>query len=901
MCSRQWVLLIATILYYASKTLAQQDILSISSYNYCIELGDNKTQSLNTSYLDCSGGPDSEQGWPITTIDLRLVASAISESSFIVDLTTVPDIHNSHRPNDNPNPRICGADPTKPQNCVTTTPVSITVESTEYIYYYNLHEVATVVPQYCYMGRFATINTEHLTIDNNKQKVSPLSGTELCYQNDVVNYCGNTDSSRCADLADTYSQENLRIVSQVIDKEALNRGKGEYYYKWASANKHDPYTSPTHPVGEFRDTILSFDSIRRGPKPCLYNQPSPSPNPTFNSISRDDHPVIGEYPVPEPFPEGVASKLVFGYGDVLQSTMCSGYQCGGIYDAVAYKNYSTTSRKVVERDTDGNVKDACQRDDPQDIFYAYNARDGAIDGNNEPKKQKNVGTIGMILELYSLGPECVLYSIDETPSVAVKITINVTNLNSTDPVNSNGKSNTQTVYISNLVGLPKQASPEKTVGARVISVDTLDGYIGPALPGYIIQCGKPDQVPATEPTFNDFSDPREVQYDDGSRNAPPADAEEQYNKADIAGKKKLAFLDMRRYVVQDGPENNTDYDPTTNPWEYIKERLPVQGGYYPTGKALDINPFDKPARNSMWYYVDILNDAWLGPGCNQLGMTDEFWNTNFNGGSPNSDTGLEQCYLSPFMCMPGYSNESFGGRSIPGCLASAAFIAKRREGVFGLDTDQFDYNGEQIEEIVKKSVPPYYNPQDPNYWPVILEGVGMALAFDPKKSKSPDAISMPPVSFELTIELVGSFVEYISNVSNGEIVAIDCHNGSADPGVINRANVTVKNVGTIPGTYTLDIDCPKESEVTIDGQISNTPVINPGEKGVSFFDYSTTVPGDELPTDQNACVINLMPGGGDAFTILSTMLFTCDLVDPDDPDGDVEFRVYVRYTRKEQQ
>ena len=46
-------------------------------------------------------------------------------------------------------------------------------------------------------------------------------------------------------------------------------------------------------------------------------------------------------------------------------------------------------------------------------FCVYNALSGGIGSKG------NAGTIGMGLDIFSLGPECLLYEIDETPGVLV--------------------------------------------------------------------------------------------------------------------------------------------------------------------------------------------------------------------------------------------------------------------------------------------------------------------------------------------------------------------------------------------------------------------------------------------------------------------------------------------------
>ena len=857
MCNESWcikgemVLLITSVILILFlpliKPQGDSQIIGITSYNLCFNVVPNANSTNSEPYLNCTE-PGNPQGLPITTIQLSLVASGTSNSAFEVNLTTVPT-EGANRANKNG--ERCDADGGSFENCVVTTPAVMQIESTSYVYYYNLRQSSLVVPQYCYVAKFNAETTKDVSVETGGKTFGNnlgLSGTITCYQNTNVQYCQGSGEEECNEMIDFYG-EPANIAYNNLNQ------SGPYpnqYYKMANQNsssdiiKNDPSTA----AGTCRDTMFSFDSIRKGPKPSLCDRHSID---SFSTIVHDDYPTLSSFPISDPIPQGLASKVNSAYGNVLQTTSCGGFNCGGIYSAICYENFTNTSAEV-------NAPGFC----------AYNALSGGIGSKG------NAGTIGMGLDIFSLGPECLLYEIDETPGVLVTVRVKITTNGTGDT--DDGIDDVQEFLITNVMGGQQVSSPQLVAGARVINVDTLDGYIGPSLAGYIVMCGEPDISGRGQPyesAFVDYSDPRERVLRESERSPPTTKNEARIHASildpDSLGLRNFDFIDMDSYVF-----NSSDqYDPVRNPWDVIQEGLPGKSGYYPTGENLNYSPIDKPPRNAMWYYIPIEQQSWIGKGCNQIGLTDLFWNTNFQGGEPNSVTGVEQCYLSPFMCVPGYSDESYGGRSIPGCLASAAFKASE-EG----NSEQFQYNQDQINYVLQNSLPFGYNPQQPNYWTTALEGVGQALVFDASKSKSPGA--QPPLSFDVLIDFVGSFVAYESIVPNGVIINITCSNGTE--GDFNVGNVTIQNRGTIAGSFIVQIECPVDSGIDIDPSTIDYPLVEPGDFAEGEFFYDSFIEPDDFPVD-DPCIVNLLPASG-TLVILQSVAFACALDEPDDEDPD---------------
>jgi hypothetical protein len=873
---------LTTIALLVTVCFCQQEILGISSFNFCENISPDASKNGSGTippYLNCL---DNEgETLQITTIDLRLVASGATNTSFDIDLTTVPT-ENANR--NNKDGTRCSANGAGFENCVVTTPAKIRIESTKYIYYYRLQVVSDIAPQYCYVSRFDTITSDNMHVK------TPDGGdyihtyeTDVCMQTvDVKNCMSGSSTTLCHDTESTFGN----IVE--IATNTFTHPETKINYKFFNndvdcsttkkcANCGGVTCNSENSRGTCRNTIFSFDSIRKAGN-------TPGFSSGFQSVctiggvnlTHDDLAVVSSFPISDPPPSNLESSVNAAYGNVLQDITCSGYNCGGIYNAYCQKGFADESDLLSITSTNP--------------ICLHNAVKGATDGKGEGGQQ--IGPIGMNLEIYSLSPRCLLYEIDEVPGVLVTVRFKVTTdtngdgiVNEEDEesdVDSNGVSSVQEFKLTNVLGLEKISSTQGVAGARVVSVDTLDGYIGPAIPGYIVMCGDPDTRMQRSAKDEIYTDPRKK-----AAEPPPVDDEESDNGVNVLGSYfqqldpdgdgllNSGFIDMRHYVLPD--EFTTDislYDPTVNPWPIIADGL-GKTVMYPRGENLNYAPaeLNRTDRNAMWYYIPIEKESWIGKGCNQLGLTDLFWNTNFEGGAPNTNTGMEQCYLSPFTCVPGFTENSFGGRSIPGCLASAAFVAAE----MGNETRQWQENKDQINYVIENSMPPGYYKEAPNFWTLSLTN-GMALAYDPSIDPSG---SIPALSFEILIDLVGSFVGYESEVPNGVILTPIICNGSIDE--VNTGYITVQNRGLIAGSYEITIQCKSGLLIIQDAPLLYND-LQPGDNLTKAFKFTATT---ETQDASDPCIVRLTPSGGDVFVIFDEKSFNCvidiPIIDPADP------------------
>lgn len=814
------ILCILCLLILAKRVAAQGEILGISSYDVCIQIDTSARDTSSSTprgtvgqFLNCTSddplNPDFEV--KVTVIDLLLSASVDSNSQFLVDLVVVPDEDNRQRANLNGS--VCGAnpgvndpnDPVPSQDCVLTTPTTITIDSTEFVFYYPLQQLTDTVTQYCYMGYFNALSAVDLVLPDNYW---PSSGNIFgCTAFVTVKNCGpNGPVTLCANDIDTFDATGNLSLGIIPD------GKTAQMY-WEAVPNSGSQTCD----GRATRTMFSYDSIRK-----LENTSPPSCRGTEgqdpNTFKTNHSTLISD---PQPFPLRFSAGKV--YENVLQAIQCGGENCG-IFN-----------------------------------FFAYSLNE---DGSQCPTTTFDVCSAGMTFWIYQLRPLCYIFEISQTPSVAVNIEMTVTP-QGRDP---------ETLLISNIMGLQRNSSNLKLIDARVISVDTLDGYLGPSLGGYISICGgvfRRSDIADIDP------------YRSQTVNTLP----------DIT---TTPFFDMRLRALPASLANDT----VLNPWDTIIEHVPSPSGrYYPNNKFMtfsskfDLDP-DSLGRNAetpfggdpysvgnyertqiMWYYIQFEKTFWLDKGCNQLAFTDQFWNTNFYGGEPNRQTSIQQCELGPFTCIPGLTNATFGGRSIPGCLASAAFNNMITYTDEQLDTNPGTApNADLIREIAAASMPPRYVDTAPNYW---LASVGPtnALFYKPDPSEA-----QADVTFEVLVDLVGTFVQYTSTVANGRITDVVC-NGTIND--FSNGFVTVQNTGLIDGTYVVDIECPTDSGITaVAPSTLNYGLLNPNETDTQSFTFvGSVVPQNSL----DPCILVLRPGDANVFVVLQELIFTCTVLDADIP------------------
>jgi hypothetical protein len=804
---------------------SQGEIISISSYNLCFNIDNSATGNSSVpgnevfSYINCSGGTG--PSIPVTTLNLRLSASATNPSIFEFQMTVVPPNTTFRQ---NKNPQACAGSDSSAQNCILTTPANISIVSTKYVYYYNLKRVSSFIPQYCFVTNFETYTTQQLDLEHDQYDygTNPTQ-KESCEFNVYMNKCSTGPPNPCAAQEEMFADPN-GIATGNFGTTSWKK----YYY----ANKK----SSSKATGECVNTMFSFDSIRRTNTTTTYGVPF---------VPEDYYQVDTSMPTCDPVPESLLRKTSTpGYNNVLQSLECSGFNCPG-YVGYCYTGPLNSSSFV---STD---------------FAAYNQ--GAVYNSSKGTQ----ATLASLISTFSLGPECVLYEIDEVPGVAVKVVIDVTvPINSSDP---NSPTRTQRTTVSNLDGMTKVSADDGSgmIGVRIISVDTLNGYLGASIPGYIIQCGGSAEFGANlaETGYDDTSDPRNSQR--SSMDSPNVSIKDSTLVMNT-------FIDMVKYVQSPDQE----YDPTWNPWSEIEVHANcTKNNMYPRGCYMGYNPNNYTQRNAMWYYLPITAIDEIGRGCNQLGFTDLYLNNPrvSVGGAPTSTTGLEMCSLPPFACTPGIASKTYGGRSVPGCLASAAFVAMDLN-----QTAQMKLNGDRAKHIAFRSMPKTYNPKKPNMWTTILDGVGPVLMHEPYINGVGTSPITPPVNFELLLDIVATFVAYESEVPNGQINNISCFTGDNNntPGNVGYTGgyISVENTGSINGSYAVQFSCPNNDIVILPEILIFGDVAAYGGKATMPFQFQSAVNPNLIydPPPGYQCTVFLLPNGGDVFAVLDTVQFSCN-------------------------
>lgn len=813
------VISIVIAIFSISQIACQSEILGITGFNICFNLdisarnATDPTQGALGTYLNCTNADNPSINIPVTVIDLRLTASNDVESEFVVDLAVIPDEPNRFR--SNTNGLQCNADQNVPQNCQMMQETKIEILSTKYVFYYPLWYNPSILPQYCYMTYFNMYTQDNFKKPNYNDNINQ-GMADMCTEQTVVKNClgSATDTTLC--------NQDIQQFGPIA-----NISRGIFTGQWNSGNYWD-FVDSAKENGRCRRTAVSYDAVR---KYGITNFEFQSGLVTEDTSKTNLSMLISD---PEPMDLQFSANRL--YESVLQSITCTGVDCG-IYNGICYNHQNPD----VYPDKFGTGSD--------------------------------IKVVGIQFYLYQLRPICYLYDIKQVPSVAAEIEIRVTTIDSSS---TGVGSQTETITISNLMGTERNSSEQRLISASIISVDTLDGYLGPSLNGYIMICGGQEtNIPlwARNPT-------------------------NQYNNTPKFDLHFDPFFDMRnRSLGGTALENST----IANPWNVIMENVPSPSGrYYPNNRFLTFSsrwdtdpesygansdpfstggdPYSVGARldtNVMWYFFPSSKSHWIGDGCNQLGITDLFWNRNFNGGTPDRVTGNQQCYLNPWACVPGLLENTFGGRTIPGCLASTAF------------NNMIEYTDEQltttnpgavnninlIKDIAKQSMPPDYDPYNPNYW----LADGNRLYYTPSQSAATFDLS-----FEVVIDLVGSFVGYADVFANGLILNSACQNLTGGPAVDNDPSnliITVKNTGTINGSYILTFNCPPASGIVITG---STELHYEDLAPNATQNQTTTFTAPNISQlNQQPCELVLQPRT-DVFAVLDTKLLACSIgLNPD--------------------
>lgn len=444
------------------------------------------------------------------------------------------------------------------------------------------------------------------------------------------------------------------------------------------------------------------------------------------------------------------------------------------------------------------------------------------------------------IHITQLEPLCTAYAVDAVPKIAATIEIEVeTSLG------------VETLVLNNISPNVRSSSASKFISGRIVSADTSDGYLGPYVGGVIVVCG-------------------------GNKTAHSGTQQPSFNGSTSFNYTQNQFWDMRANTEPDG-------DVQDNPWDVIIEELadiaPEIDRYYPTN--LQLNPTNSSESAVMWYWVSPERMTTLNRNCGGLAFTDEFWSTSNKEDSPNRKTAQEACLRKPDLCLPGaFSGPVFDplfDTGIPGCLAAEAFT------LLANSTTRNSLDPERLqlaETIARMSMPPSNNPSNANNYdssnPQWFIADSNRLYYDPG-----NLVELSAVNFEVSLDVVGTFLDYTTVVSNGEILLEQVPCEVTQGRVDGRFEFRVRNTGTLAATYTVTITCdPALGIENLPGSIPIS-VLAPGNTS-DLFNISFSQSGTVAPSRERTCLMSLFPGEA-VNVFLQNITTTCFVAFPPAP------------------
>lgn len=871
------VAVVGTLLACTRSVCGQAELLSVTSFVACVDIDrsarDKDTgQGTTGNLLDCTPtGPDTDSTGvdtdTVTVVDVRLIAGATSEAAFVVDLTTVKSASTGDTTSTSGTQcqqnKVGNTSIVAPTNCeLTTAPYSIRFETTEYIYYYDLVADDTYEIPYCHVMHY------YDTASKNCDKINyPDTGTDpyakytssCSARVERIPYCRavggahNTGGAKCAQWMELLSTDNIYKIMTGLDADGASVGVSDYYNAYSQASTLCTVNDTQRCVR----TEFSSDILRK-PSPPMFPEPG-------NGVKWDDSIslvrgemfpsaayTLHDLPLPSPLPLGLDESSTF------ESKTGDGYR--------------TDDLQIL------NCVGPCAANQ-QNCYNTYNGT--AADA------QRANGTVfeseGIDIGLFALGPSCRIWTVALTPRVAVRVTAAVTDLDTNV---------TTTIYTDNVNIGSSATSLNKTLAMEIVTVGSLTTILGPPLGGSILVCGG-----EIENRLRGFV---------GGRTFPAFTKQDLIDppKRQPVKANKQEFFNMRTQMAPYSELDNVLY----NPWDAVLEHAAATNdaseAFFPSnrymsysdaccgdldsaGKCAGDPDADDPGSvggidtrwcartNVMWYYIPGRLQNIIGRGCQQIGITDMFWNVGANvGGTLASQFASDTCNSDPFVCMPGfastgiertvYSNTpnvsdydklEFGNAPVTGCMASTAFEIARQIGVmpahFSSTATFDDYNalwkafaqtatssnptGDQLgvdvtqyslimtSNVLQNYMPPGYDYAHPNYWLQNEDDAGPRLYYKPSTSATRNVPSATPdlnaatqsaYTPELSIELVVYLVgKFVSYDTVIPSGSIVQTECTQDPAAsaLSTQTVTVQNTGTIPGAYQLQVNCPPRS------------------------------------------------------------------------------------------
>lgn len=883
------LLALAVLAWLVLGARGQAELLSVTSFVECVDIDrsarDPTTQQGRAgNFLDCTptSDPQSTGSDTVTIIDARIIAgSSGGNSAFEVNLTTVTS--DTTPPTSSTDGGKCqlnlvGGVP-QPTNCkVSQHPYSIVLSSSEYIYYYDLTADESVELPYCHVVHFydtASAKCDNITYEGsggntyNKYTQTCSARVERIPGCKTGSTGANNASPQCERWMDALSTRNIYGIMTGKNPDQTPFNISEYYAAYVGAA-----ACVQNDTRRCIRTEFSSDALRK-PAPPMYtgfgggipwdDAASIRLGEMFGGAAYTLHDLALPSPLPLGLDESPAFQSTTGAPGDLQVLNCVG---------------------------------PCEATQ-QNCYNTYDA--------TEPDAVRANGTTleseGVDVGLFGLGPACRVYNVALTPRVAVRITATLRDLVTNETfVVSTDDVTPGTQAVSNDTGVPK------TFAMEIVTVGSLNNVLGPPLGGAILVCGGPIQQEVrvgarSFPAYTRFDllDPPTTQ-------PPPTDAP--------------PFFNMREQMAPFAEVGNPFY----NPWGAVLARADADSdgalGFYPSNRYMGYSdacaaPARDPAdtrtcdqTNVMWYYVNSENRRFIGRGCDQLGITDMFWNVGANGGQTTaSQFAADTCNSDPFICAPGFSSAfAFENRTlaagntteyhyvpvdapVTGCMASTAFEIAREVPMppgFGF-ADEYDpanyagywnafgqpellhstlgvvdqtYSLATTINVLENYVPRGYNPTRPNYWLQTDETPRLYFKPDNTVQTPAGAAFSPELSVEVVLYLVGKFVAFEDAIPAGRINQGPCVTDTTFA-VLSSQQVTVTNLGTIAGQYQVNVACPPRSQIyapVASLVVPPTGTLPPGNESVPVTIYYDPNPDFEADPDKpvEPCQLTLL-------------------------------------------
>lgn len=874
----------------------QAEILSISSFTDCVDIDPSSLKGNGTvgmgKFLDCSTS-DPTISDTVTVMDLRLLAGSTGPEAFVIHLTTLKAQNSSSQSSSDPQkctPAQFANGDVDPTDCqLTNTTYAIHIDNTEFIYYYNLELDQTFDIPYCHLIHIADTDTAAC----NKPKYSGTGGsvygsyTANCDARvqQITSCTGgvgsgmpDNDAGDCAYWMDRFSTDRIHDI--LTGKDSAG-GPSQFIDEYYAAHSSTDCTSAP---GESRciRTEFSSDVLRKRAPPT--QNPLSSPNGWDDAASASlgeiflgaawtDHTLVP----PDPLPWGLDQSGMFNNDNTLQILNCLG-SCAG---------------------------------NKQNCYNGY----------GEPGVAPSLRANGTTLEsssvdigMFGLGPQCAVYRVALLPQIAMRVTMTVTDLS--DP----GRPST-VVTTDNVRPGSQETDPLHLIGFEILSVGSLNNVLGPPLGGVFLMCGEEGSEFSAEGRSYKMSPAFDL------LNPPPGD---QHYPADDF------FFNMR---TQMAPDEYVD-DILYNPWENIINQSVVNGNavyeYYPSNRFMSFNAVCNAngdtiendsnrtcpltPTNGMWYYIAPENIGIIGRGCNQIGITDSYWNVaSAPGQQPVSQFAADVCSSDPFVCVPGFPSNilpalnitnrdvSFTDLSVTGCMAANAFEILHEVGdgdllkyfrapgstdvnsVSGLSTEELFYSASMVQYIQTNYLPPGYNLNVPNYWfekESDTAAVGERRVYYKPNDKSggPPNVNKKqpgafPLSFEMVVYFVGKFVGYGQIVPSGYFNLTGCEVNNVTT-QLEAFGVIVTNTGKTIGDYTVSVACPNASLLMPVDTPQDILDVPPNSTSAVLVFNLLPIPGTDGDKATDSCVITLRPKT-EVFSVLDTQeLGACVLISP---------------------